>query len=397
MNRWIIDWGFRETDFSLFPMYAENETQRVWFRNNLDSDRIRVRLSNRYGRHPVFLDCVTAAVCDENGVLTGKSVSIKKDGKDSIILDPRCITYSDPAELSVKPGDWISVSIYIKERTMLTTAVSSQSSIMSRMNTGMGNLCNAPSVGGTGFFGGATLFRELKPHHGFIPAILNQVEAECSQDVRKVLYFGDSMTQHEHWSGALSKKLHDRWPGRITCYNRGIHGNRVLHDASIRTDFGRYFGEGGLERFEEDAFGTPEGHYPDVVVFQIGINDILHPFSDACAPYEKVSADEIIEGLNRLIRMARKHGAKVYGTTITPFGNFSAAWCEVAEQIRCSVNRAVREGRVRYDLFFDFDKIVKDPDNPVMLRKEYDSGDGLHPNAVGGQTIADAIDSELFV
>lgn len=397
MDKWINGWGFRETDFSLFPMYAEDETQRIWFLGNLKSGKLRVRLSNRYSRHAVTIERATVAISDENGVIReGDGKALLYNGSGKITIPAKSVLYSDPVSLDVVPGQWISVSIYIKEKTRLTTAISSQSSIISRMDTAHGDLCTSCEVKGERFFDGARLFRELKPKHGFIPAIVTQVEFLCDESVRKVLYFGDSMTQHEHWSGALTKRLYELLPGQIACCNRGIHGNRVLHDASIRTDFGRYFGEGALERFDEDVFGTPDGYVPDYVVFQIGINDILHPFSAACAPYEKVSADEITDGLNRLVDKVHSYGAKAYGTTVTPFGAFSDAWCPEAEEIRKGINRAVREGRVAYDLFFDFDRIVQDHDDPVKLAAAFDSGDGLHPNEAGGRAIADAIDTGLF-
>ena len=42
MQKWINGWGYRETDFSLFPIVVEDETQRVWFYNNLNASRVVV-------------------------------------------------------------------------------------------------------------------------------------------------------------------------------------------------------------------------------------------------------------------------------------------------------------------------------------------------------------------
>jgi hypothetical protein len=49
-----------------------------------------------------------------------------------------------------------------------------------------------------------------------------------------------------------------------------------------------------------------------------------------------------------------------------------------------------------YDAVIDFDRILRDPSQPSRLLPAYDSGDFVHPNDVGYQAMADAIDLALF-
>jgi hypothetical protein len=49
-----------------------------------------------------------------------------------------------------------------------------------------------------------------------------------------------------------------------------------------------------------------------------------------------------------------------------------------------------------YDAVIDFDKVLRDPAQPVRLRPEFDSGDHVHPNDLGHRAMADAIDLKFF-
>jgi len=44
----------------------------------------------------------------------------------------------------------------------------------------------------------------------------------------------------------------------------------------------------------------------------------------------------------------------------------------------------------------DFDALMRDPAQPTRLRKDYDSGDGLHPSAAGYRAMGVAVPLGLF-
>ena len=394
MNEWISGWGYRETDFSLFPIFSENETQRIWFYNNLHADTLRLRFSNRYGRESLPIARAFAARCTEDGeLIPGTSVPILFGGEDIVRLQPGEVRYCDPLTFPAEPGIWISVSLYIKEKVRITGAISSQSRLVTRMSCGKGgDFCLEPRVSGERFLDEARGFIALKPLYHNVAVGLTQAEFLCThgEQIRTVTVFGDSITQHGNWSEALTRRLYEAAPGRAAVVNRGICGNRVLHDASIRSLFGGYFGEGALERFEEDVFHTP-GNRVDCVIFEEGVNDIIQPYDGTCPQYEKVTAAQILEGYRRIVQIAHDHGAKVLGSTLMPFRGFNAVWNADSEAARQAVNASVLAGDI-FDKALDFAAVICDPLESSRLAVGFNCGDNLHPNVGGGQAIADSVD-----
>lgn len=233
---------------------------------------------------------------------------------------------------------------------------------------------------------------ELKPLYNVVAAALTQVEFLCqdTEKIRTVTVFGDSITQHGNWSEALTKRLYDAYPGQVAVINRGICGNRILHDASIRSKFGAYFGEGALERFWQDVYETP-GNRVDCILVEEGVNDIIQPFDGTCPQYEKVTAEEILEGYAKMAETAHENDTVIFGATVMPFRGFNAVWNEETERRRNKVNEGLKKEQI-FDHVFDFASVICDEDEPSRLNPVYNCGDNLHPNVKGGQAIADMID-----
>ena len=172
--------------------------------------------------------------------------------------------------------------------------------------------------------------------------------------------------------------------------NEGIGGNRVLHDAA---------GINALARFDRDVLANPG--VANLIVME-GINDIGWPNmklpapKDGSAPMpnpftaQKVTAEDIIVGLQQIIDRAHQHGIRVFGATLTPYEG-AGYFTEDGEVIRKAVNEWIRTGGA-FDGVFDFDAAVRDPEHPSRFRKDYQMGDNLHPSVAGYKAMADAID-----
>jgi lysophospholipase L1-like esterase len=81
---------------------------------------------------------------------------------------------------------------------------------------------------------------------------------------------------------------------------------------------------------------------------------------------------------------------RVFGTTILPAAYMPA---QVAEWQK--VNTWMREEWSRwFDGMFDFAAALEHPEGGGKLNLSYNSGDGTHPNDLGYQRIADAVDIE---
>ena len=63
--------------------------------------------------------------------------------------------------------------------------------------------------------------------------------------------------------------------------------------------------------------------------------------------------------------------------------------------MRKQVNTWIRTSGA-YDAVVDFDTVMRDPDSPLKLKPEFDSGDHLHPSLSGQQAMGDAIDLKGF-
>lgn len=107
-----------------------------------------------------------------------------------------------------------------------------------------------------------------------------------------------------------------------------------------------------------------------------------------------VSAQEIIQGYQQIIRRVHAQGLKIYAGTLTPFQG--AAYYDAAAEVKRSfVNFWIRTSG-DFDGVIDFDAATRDPANPLKLRPEFDSGDNLHPSDAGYEAMGNAIDLALF-
>jgi lysophospholipase L1-like esterase len=133
-----------------------------------------------------------------------------------------------------------------------------------------------------------------------------------------------------------------------------------------------------------------------------GINDIGFPGakldeSYLADPADVRSPEELIGAYRQLILRAHARGVKVIGATIGPFEGvaFPGYYSDSKEAFRQTVNKWIRTSG-SFDGMIDFDAVLRDPDHRSRLLPRFASQDHLHPNDVGYQAMADAIDLALF-
>jgi len=114
-------------------------------------------------------------------------------------------------------------------------------------------------------------------------------------------------------------------------------------------------------------------------------------------PSEVVTIGQILQAYRQLIDRGHALGLTAYGPTLNPVEGypFPGLWTAELEQKRQEINRWIRRSGA-FDAVIDFDQVLRDPTNPARLRSSYDSGDHVHPNDLGYQAMADAIDVSLF-
>ena len=70
-------------------------------------------------------------------------------------------------------------------------------------------------------------------------------------------------------------------------------------------------------------------------------------------------------------------------------------WSPSKEALRLELNAWLRR-RHPFDGLVDLDPVLRDPAPPDRLNPDFDSGDHLHPSALGNAAIASAIDLDAL-
>ncbi len=389
---WYTSWSYLPINYNTTIGTVEDITQRTFFQNNLNGTRVKVKFSNRYGSEPLVIEKVVIGQKKEKqGEITEKQI-LTRQGNDKIVIAPGEEFYSDEKDWKIEAGTEIVLSVYIKERTNVQSACSTWQA--KSWHTVYGE--NGDFTDWEHF-----LERESREIYPYVEADVNKaniivgVSAICllaEEDVKTVALFGDSITHMSYFADALSEKIYRKHPGKVTIVNRGIGGNRVLHDATFVKDMpgeGACFGVAAVKRFEQDVYETEQ---PDYVLMLEGVNDMMHPefFGN---PKESVTAEQLADGVKGIIETAHRRGSKIYLGTVMPFGNDEMPGCPLGEQVRKEFNAWIRTQQLS-DGIFDFEKALRDANRPEYLKKEMHIGDGLHPNEVGGEVMAATVLAE---
>lgn len=382
--RWASAFRYLPMDVGAPLGETENLTQRVTFLNNLKGNRVRLGLSNRFSPWPLSMEQITVRVSRDGAVSQNREITLR--GSRQIRLEPGQWVYSDELAVTVEPRDELEVSIWIKDRQTI-------GSVCGLWSDAAGTVSH--SVFDSGCFKDVPIgeiFPMAAATRGMFFFGFSAFQVYADDQVQTIAAFGDSITQMSFWTGPLQRILCAGRPGQAVLLNCGITGNRLLRDATYVPDMpgrGQCFGPAGIARFEPDVFGDER---VDAVLVLEGANDLLHPLQ-----YEGVSppptADELIRGYKRLTAIAHRHGARTYGLTLTPMAESSwpPQWTAQVEQTRRTVNSWMRDGSC-FDGWFDADAALRDEIVPERVRLDCHIGDSLHPNSLGGERIAQAID-----
>lgn len=389
---WKTAFGYLPINYNTVIGTVENITQRTCFKNNLKGNKVKIKFSNKYGKEKLVLDEVVIGTSQNGRIVDGVKVTHEKQQK--IVLRPGEEFYSDELDLCCKPGTDLAVSIYIREKNDIMSACCAYSGQCWHTNyeTGNKNLTeplHSPKDS-------ADVFSYAK-NEAFKPEILAgicEIQVLTMEEVCTVCMFGDSITHMSFYSGALTDRLFEKYPGKITVVNRGIGGNRMLLDSAYVEEFPGHnacAGRAALKRFEEDVFGTES---PDVILFLEGVNDLMHPYF-LKRMEELPSLEQMKNAMEKFAEIAHGYGSKIYFGTIMPFAGQEDWQGPQGERIRHELNQWMMTTDVA-DGAVDFENIVADKERPAYMKEEYHLGDGLHPNNAGGTAMADLVMQKIF-
>lgn len=355
------------------PQTVQDETVRMIIHTSIGGSRLRIELSNAFGRGIVSIaDAHLAIRKSESSVDPASDRKITFSGNPGVEIRPGAVIVSDAIDLDIKPMSDLAVSLYVakSEGEPANHMVGLHTSYIASGDT-------AASVS----------MPKGEITTGYL--WLRSIDVMASPSSFAIACLGDSITDGfgttgdtDHaWPALLAERLNRLQTGpRISVINEGISGNQVLRDGA---------GVSALARFDRDILGEPGVRW---IVLLEGINDInLH--GQITGPHALV-ADDVIAGYRQLIARAHLNSIKIIGATLTPE---EGVWLAgpVGEATRQKVNDWIRNSG-EFDAVIDFDAVVRDPNHPARMRGDLDPGDHIHPNDIGNRLMADAFQLSTF-
>ncbi len=377
-RHWVGTWATSPAS-SETGVAFNNHTIRMNPRVSIGGDTVRVRISNAYGNGNLAIGAAYVGIREKGpSIVPGSERKLTFGGVGSATVAAGALVISDAVELEVKPLADLAVSLY------LPGEISTDFQITGRYAR-QTNYISPPGD----FAAEVTMPVGTITDEWFF---VSGIDVLARTEAGGVVALGDSLTDanisthdaYSRWPDQLARRLVARHGGRsLGVMNQGLGGNRILHDLR---------GDSGLRRFDRDVLAQPGVTH---AIVMLGTNDLRNRIAK---PEQEVTAEQLIAGLGQMALRAQTRGIKLFGATLTPFGNetfLPGAWNPVREGHRAAVNDWIRTGGV-LDGIVDFDEAVRDPERPTQMLPIYDCGDGLHPSDLGYCSMGDAIDLALF-
>lgn len=333
-------------------------------------NRLRIRFSNRFGGVPYDIGAVRI-------VNNGNTVPVTLNGKESFSIPVGSCPFSDEIPLSVSAGSDIEIRLFY------TSPVNDCNMIEEGASLLKGNQTEAVS------------FKSKKPFiskvlgaYNAVPAV-EYIEIDTDETVHSIVAFGDSITAMSRWTKPLARRLEEAYHGEFVLLNSGISGNCLLYEP--KGFFGPVFGEKGISRFQRDVLDIPGLH---TVIISLGVNDVSY-FTDQTR--ELINLQTFSQEITKMVNVLHDKNVRAAIQTITPrlgvsrtMGKFTPEM----EELRLEINRWIRSAGI-FDYVFDAEAVVREEHGGRLYYAEgLHQGDRLHPNAAGGQKLAEAFDLE---
>lgn len=376
--KWLSSWASAEiaVDAKDELPSGQDMTLRQLVRLSAGGEAVRLRISNEFGNAPL----------DIGGVHIARAIA---PGSPLINAQTdKAVTFNGAPTVSIPPGaEYASDPINMAAPAFATLAVSIHFAGLPNWQTGH------PGSRATSYFApgnqlsAASLRDASKVDQWYY---LDGIDVRPAAPSAAIAVVGNSIVDghgvlsntNTRWTDYLAERLR----GRLAVLNLGIGSNCLAQNC---------VGPSVPSRFGRDVLSRSGVKY---VIILEGVNDLgmLTRDKPAAPEAHRALVARMIGALAQVTKRARERGIKVIGATIMPYGASGYYHPDAANDAdREAVNAWIRTPG-HFDGMVDFDALMRDPAHPNRLRKEFDSGDGLHPSPEGYRFMGNAIPLSMF-
>jgi lysophospholipase L1-like esterase len=383
-SKWVATWApsqqIPEPQNALAPEDMRDMTMRQIVHVSTGGSSLRVHVSNAFGTEPLHFTSVHIA----------RPVSA-----DSPRIDPaadRALSFVGAADVTVPAG-----AEYISDPIDYAVAPLSNLAITFHLDAAPVGETSHPGSRSTSYYvhgdhvSATDLPNAKHVDHWYQ---ISGVDVRASDKAAAIVVLGDSITDghgtttngNDRWTDVFAQRLQASAATReVSVLNKGTGGNHLLTDG---------LGPNALARFDRDVLAQAGAKY--LIVFE-GVNDLggLTRLGEVPAAAHADLVHCVEGAYEQIVIRAHAAGLAVFGATITPFvGSEYYHPPATTEADRQAVNDWIRAPG-HFDAVIDFDKVMRDPQQPDRMLPAYDE-DHLHPTVAGYKAMGEAVPLVLF-
>jgi lysophospholipase L1-like esterase len=341
--------------------YLANNTLRQIVRVSIGGDSLRLKISNKTCSTPLSLNSVNIAVSTGGSRVDASTITpLLFKGNRSVKLEAFSVVWSEPCAFELTPGMRVAITIHYGQ-------ASSSADITGHAGSRTDSYLLSGDQSASADFAASV----ITPHWFHI----NTIDVLAPDTAGCIGVLGNSISDGYGLSGGLQNRWTDVFSQQL------LDNPRTEKMAVLNLGIGATTLTGsGLSRYKEDLLS--QSALRRIIIFY-GVNDIA----------AGVAASAIIDAYKTIIADAHAMNVKVYGATITPFKGHSY-YTEARDSVRNTVNQWIRADG-NFDACIDFDKAIRDPNEPAQLLAKY-SNDWLHPNVAGYELLGKSVLPEIY-
>lgn len=360
--QWVPSHYQATHDMSALPFHYDKLCQVVKVTPTISGNQMRLKLTNRFGRHALLFNDVQIASTPHFTA----AQQVTSHYQSQIIIPEHSVIRTDPITFPIKVGQ----PVYIK---MIANHPQEYVDFASTYQT---MLTNAALSRQSDFI--PPLTERWRNRKGWFS--LESLEVSSSINPVYVEITGDSLVESGMVVAEMIRGFNQSNPNQLCWLQTGISGNQLCHDAPMEEPLYETFGRSLLKRLQKSTLR------PNMTIAIIGTNDLILPFYSKTMAEQNVTPQEIISGYQKLAAICRARQSKLLTTTIAPLRLFDVPDPLPAEQIITSQRRTINTWLRQRSWIVDGARQLRDAhDN---LTAKYDFGDHLHWSPAGGQEIA---------